>query len=118
MPERNWQALPVNGNGYIQSVDSATLLRLAREHKTIVRIERGIGKSPHDRERFENRLANVREAISSKLGLSERNLQRLKLPTLAATESRACLRFALAFHRIPISFTTIVIIDVPLERPA
>ncbi len=44
LPERNWQAVPAEGNGYIQSVDNATLLRLAREHKTIVRMERGIGE--------------------------------------------------------------------------
>ncbi len=44
LPERNWQALPVHGNGYIQSVDNATLLRLTREHKTILRMERGIGE--------------------------------------------------------------------------
>lgn len=44
LPERNWQAVSVNGNGYIRSVDDATLLRLAREHKTIVRMERGIGE--------------------------------------------------------------------------
>lgn len=44
LPERNWQVVPVKGNGYIQSVDNATLLRLAREHKTIVRMERGIGE--------------------------------------------------------------------------
>jgi uncharacterized membrane protein len=44
LPQRNWQVVPVNGNGYIQSVDNATLLRLAREHKTIVRMERGIGE--------------------------------------------------------------------------
>ena len=44
LPERNWQAVPVKGNGYIQSVDNAALLRLAREHKTIVRMERGIGE--------------------------------------------------------------------------
>ena len=43
LPERNWQAVPVSGNGYIQSVDNAALLRVAREHKTIVRMERGIG---------------------------------------------------------------------------
>ena len=34
---------PGQRNGYIQSVDNAALLRLAREHKTIVRMERGIG---------------------------------------------------------------------------
>ena len=43
LPERNWQAVPAKRNGYIQSVDNAALLRLAREHKTIVRMERGIG---------------------------------------------------------------------------
>jgi uncharacterized membrane protein len=43
LPERNWQAVPVKGDGYIQSVDSETLLRLAREYKTIVRMERGVG---------------------------------------------------------------------------
>ena len=41
--ERDWQVVPANRNGYIQSVDNAALLRLAREHKTIVRMERGIG---------------------------------------------------------------------------
>ena len=44
LAERNWQAVPVKENGYIQSVDNAALLRLAREHKTIVRMERGIGE--------------------------------------------------------------------------
>lgn len=44
LPERSWQAVPAQGNGYIQSVDNAALLRLAREHKTIVRMERGIGE--------------------------------------------------------------------------
>ena len=44
LPERHWQAVPAHGNGYIQSVDNAVLLRLAREHKTIVRMERGIGE--------------------------------------------------------------------------
>jgi uncharacterized membrane protein len=41
---RNWQAVPAESNGYIQTVDDATLLRLARQHKTIVRMERGIGE--------------------------------------------------------------------------
>ena len=44
LPERNWQAVPAPVNGYIQSVDHATFLRLAREHQTIVRMERGIGE--------------------------------------------------------------------------
>ncbi|GHA19774.1 DUF2254 domain-containing protein [Oceanisphaera arctica] len=44
LPERNWQAVPARVNGYIQSVDNAALLRLAREHQTIVRMEHGIGE--------------------------------------------------------------------------
>ncbi len=44
MAERKWQAIPAPVNGYIQSVDNAELLRLAREHQTIVRMERGIGE--------------------------------------------------------------------------
>ncbi len=43
LPLRNWQIVPVKENGYIQSVDNAALLRLARDHKTVVRMERGIG---------------------------------------------------------------------------
>ena len=43
LTERNWQAVPARRNGYIQSVDNAALLSLAREHKTIVRMELGIG---------------------------------------------------------------------------
>lgn len=43
MPERKWQAVPAPRNGYIQSIDHATLLRVAKEQKTIVRMERGIG---------------------------------------------------------------------------
>ena len=43
LPERNWQAIPAKGNGYIQSVDNVALLRLAQEHRTIVRMERGVG---------------------------------------------------------------------------
>jgi uncharacterized membrane protein len=41
--ELHWQTVPAQRNGYIQSVDNAALLRLAREHQTIVRMERGIG---------------------------------------------------------------------------
>jgi len=43
LPERRWQAVSARGNGYIQSVDNAALLRLARKHQTIVRMERSIG---------------------------------------------------------------------------
>ena len=41
--EPHWQTVRAQRNGYIQSVDNVALLRLAREHKTIVRMERGIG---------------------------------------------------------------------------
>ena len=40
LPETSWQAVAARGNGYIQNVDNAALLRLAREHQTIVRMER------------------------------------------------------------------------------
>jgi uncharacterized membrane protein len=44
LSERHWQPVPAWRNGYIQGVSNATLLRLARQHKTIVRMERGIGE--------------------------------------------------------------------------
>jgi uncharacterized membrane protein len=40
---RNWRGVPAKENGYIQSVNNAGLLRLARDRKTIVRMEHGIG---------------------------------------------------------------------------
>jgi len=43
LPEWSWQAVAARGNGYIQNVDNAALLRLAREHQTIVWMERSIG---------------------------------------------------------------------------
>ena len=43
LDERSWYAVPAAVNGYIQSVDNDALLRLARNRKTIVRMERGIG---------------------------------------------------------------------------
>jgi uncharacterized membrane protein len=39
----HWQTVPAQHNGYIQSVDTAALLRLTRERRTILRMERGIG---------------------------------------------------------------------------
>ncbi len=39
-----WIAIPVVKDGYIQHVDNALLLRLACEHDTVVRMERGIGE--------------------------------------------------------------------------
>jgi len=44
LSERNWRAVPAGQNGYIQYVDNAALLRLARDRKTIVRMEYGIGE--------------------------------------------------------------------------
>ncbi|MBF0104589.1 MAG: DUF2254 domain-containing protein [Deltaproteobacteria bacterium] len=41
--ELQWQTVKARRNGYIQSVDNETLLRLAREKKTILRMERGVG---------------------------------------------------------------------------
>lgn len=43
LPSRSWQTVTASRNGYVQSLDNDALLRLAREHKTIVRMERGIG---------------------------------------------------------------------------
>lgn len=43
LAERSWHAVPAAMNGYIQSVDNDALLRLARDRKTVVRMERGIG---------------------------------------------------------------------------
>ncbi len=42
--ERNWQIVPARESGYIQSVDNAALMRLARERKTIVLMEHAIGE--------------------------------------------------------------------------
>jgi uncharacterized membrane protein len=44
LSESNWQAVTAPKNGYIQSVDGDALLRLAREHQTLVRMDRGIGE--------------------------------------------------------------------------
>lgn len=43
LDEMAWSAIPAEESGYIQSVDSEALLRLARDKKTILRMERGIG---------------------------------------------------------------------------
>ena len=44
LSERNWRAVPAKESGYIQSVNDAALIRLARENKTLVRMEHGIGE--------------------------------------------------------------------------
>jgi len=42
--ERKWRVVPARESGYIQSVDNAALLGLAREQKTVVRMDYGIGE--------------------------------------------------------------------------
>ena len=44
LSERKWLTVPAKQSGYIQSVDSAVLLRLASERKAIVRMAHGIGE--------------------------------------------------------------------------
>ncbi|HUS98612.1 MAG TPA: DUF2254 domain-containing protein [Hyphomicrobiaceae bacterium] len=44
LAEWNWCTVPARESGYIQSVDNAALLRVARDRKTIVRMERSIGE--------------------------------------------------------------------------
>lgn len=41
---RTWHTVPAHYSGYVQSVNDAALLRIARETKTIIRMERGIGE--------------------------------------------------------------------------
>jgi len=41
--ERTWYPVPAQVSGYIQGVDEDALLDLARNHRTIVRMERGVG---------------------------------------------------------------------------
>ncbi len=43
LDERTWYAVPAEASGYIQSVDHDAILRLARDRRTIVRMEHGIG---------------------------------------------------------------------------
>ena len=42
--DRSWHIVTANKSGYIQSVDNAALLHLAKAQKTVVRMERGIGE--------------------------------------------------------------------------
>jgi uncharacterized membrane protein len=43
LDEMNWCAAPAEESGYIQSLDNEALLSLARDKRTILRMERGIG---------------------------------------------------------------------------
>jgi len=42
--DRKWHLVPAAESGYIQGVDNAALLRLARQRKIVVRMERGVGE--------------------------------------------------------------------------
>ncbi|MGA9291530.1 MAG: DUF2254 domain-containing protein [Ignavibacteriaceae bacterium] len=44
LAKRNWRVIQSKESGYIQSVNNTGLLHLARDWKTVVRIERGIGE--------------------------------------------------------------------------
>lgn len=43
-PPQTWQTVLAERNGYLQSVNKAALLELAREHRTVVRMDRAIGE--------------------------------------------------------------------------
>ena len=43
LDERTWYPVPAQVSGYIQGVDLDAILDLARHHRTIVRMERGVG---------------------------------------------------------------------------
>lgn len=44
LPERQWQGVVATRSGYIQSVDTAALLRVASNNDALVRMDRGIGE--------------------------------------------------------------------------
>ncbi|MFN2329941.1 MAG: DUF2254 domain-containing protein [Chromatocurvus sp.] len=44
LADTRWAEIPGVNDGFIQHVDNAVLLRLACEHKTVVRMERGVGE--------------------------------------------------------------------------
>ena len=44
LAEQQWSAAPAQKTGYVESIDGDTLLRWAREHGTILRMEHGIGE--------------------------------------------------------------------------
>jgi uncharacterized membrane protein len=43
LDERSWYPVPAQVSGYIQGVDEDAILDLAQNHRTIVRMERGVG---------------------------------------------------------------------------
>ena len=42
--DRFWTVIPARKTGYIEAIDTSTLLDVARENRTILRMERGIGE--------------------------------------------------------------------------
>ncbi len=44
LAEQHWSAVPAQKTGYIESIDGDTLLCWAREHETVLCMERGIGE--------------------------------------------------------------------------
>jgi uncharacterized membrane protein len=44
LDQRIWHPMPAKTDGYIQDVDTAALLRLARDKNAVVRMERGVGE--------------------------------------------------------------------------
>jgi uncharacterized membrane protein len=43
LDERTWYPVPAQVSGYIQDVEEDAILNLARNHRTVVRMERGVG---------------------------------------------------------------------------
>jgi uncharacterized membrane protein len=43
-PGHAWHVIPANKTGYIQQIDTAPLLKFARDHDVVVRMERGVGE--------------------------------------------------------------------------
>lgn len=43
-PSQTWQTVSASQTGYIQEIDTAELLAFAGEHRTVIRMERGIGE--------------------------------------------------------------------------
>ncbi len=44
LADQRWSAIPARKTGYIEGIDTGALLDVAREHGTILRMERGIGE--------------------------------------------------------------------------
>ena len=80
MAERKWHAVPAKESGYIQSVNNTALLGLARDRKTIVWMEHGIGEFV------------VQNTKLASLAMEIRRIKRLLPPCkrLSASAATAC----------------------------